>query len=229
MSAVMQDPLISLKSDFDRDGFIAIKPLFDASKMAEINREFDRYVESCVPGMKDTEVFYEEKGAKGTLKQMQNMQHYDAYFRDLLETDTIRDLAETMLGEKARAVNLEYFNKPAASGWVLLPFQPAGGRDRLARAGTGRPGEWLHPLCARVAQDRWLPPAWAIGNPWLFAGHYRFRHAGRHGQYGGFSGRCGHLSDAPLQDYPLGRAEYLADAGKAGARLCLFRRERQGG
>ncbi|WP_449394683.1 hypothetical protein [Devosia riboflavina] len=85
MSVAMHDPLTSLKSDFDRDGFIAIKPLFDAGKMAEINREFDRYVESCVPQMKDTEVFYEEKGAKGTLKQMQNMQHYDAYFRDLLE------------------------------------------------------------------------------------------------------------------------------------------------
>jgi phytanoyl-CoA hydroxylase len=123
MSVAMQDPLTSLKSDFDRDGFIAIKPLFDASKMAEINRQFDRYVESCVPEMKDTEVFYEEKGAKGTLKQMQNMQHYDAYFRDLLEIDTIRELAETMLGEKARAVNLEYFNKPAGIGKPTPPHQ----------------------------------------------------------------------------------------------------------
>ncbi|MCR6636589.1 phytanoyl-CoA dioxygenase family protein [Devosia sp.] len=123
MSVAMQDPLTSLKSDFDRDGFIAIKPLFDASKMAEINREFDRYVESCVPEMMDTEVFYEEKGAKGTLKQMQNMQHYDAYFRDLLETDTIRELAESMLGEKARAVNLEYFNKPAGIGKPTPPHQ----------------------------------------------------------------------------------------------------------
>jgi len=123
MSVAMQDPLTSLKSDFDRDGFIAIKPLFDATKMAEINREFDRYVESCVPEMKDTEVFYEEKGARGTLKQMQNMQHYDTYFRSLLETDTIRELAETMLGEKARAVNLEYFNKPAGIGKPTPPHQ----------------------------------------------------------------------------------------------------------
>ncbi|MDB5474050.1 MAG: Phytanoyl-CoA dioxygenase [Devosia sp.] len=123
MSAAMQDPLSSLKSDFDRDGFIAIKSLFDAAKMAEINREFDRYVETCVPKMTDTEVFYEEKGAKGTLKQMQNMQLYDDYFRELMETDTIRELAETMLGETARAVNLEYFNKPAGVGKPTPPHQ----------------------------------------------------------------------------------------------------------
>ncbi|WEJ34558.1 MULTISPECIES: phytanoyl-CoA dioxygenase family protein [unclassified Devosia] len=123
MSQAMQTPLTSLKEDFDRDGFIAIKPLFDAAKMAEINREFDRYVEACVPQMKDTEVFYEEKGAKGSLKQMQNMQHYDDYFRSLLETDVVRELAETMLGERARAVNLEYFNKPAGIGKPTPPHQ----------------------------------------------------------------------------------------------------------
>ena len=123
MSLADQASLASLKNDFDRDGFIAIKPLFDADRIAEINREFDRYVRDCVPQMKDTEVFYEEKGAQGTLKQMQNMQHYDGYFRTLLETDIIRDLAETMLGERARAVNLEYFNKPAGIGKPTPPHQ----------------------------------------------------------------------------------------------------------
>lgn len=123
MSLAKPASLASLKSEFDRDGFIAIKPLFDADRIAEINREFDRYVEDCVPQMKDTEVFYEEKGAKGTLKQMQNMQHYDAYFRALLETDIMRQLAETMLGEPARAVNLEYFNKPAGIGKRTPPHQ----------------------------------------------------------------------------------------------------------
>lgn len=115
--------LSSLKQDFDSNGYIAIAPLFDAARMAEINREFDRYVANCVALMKDTEVFYEQKGAAGTLKQMQNMQLYDDYFRRLLETDVIRTLAETMLGEPARAVNLEYFNKPAGIGKPTPPHQ----------------------------------------------------------------------------------------------------------
>lgn len=118
-----QPNLAGLKQDFDRDGYIAVRPLFDAARMAEINREFDRYVAECVPKMADTEVFYEAKGDKGSLKQMQNMQYYDAYFRDLLETDTIRQLAEAMLGEPARAVNLEYFNKPAGIGKPTPPHQ----------------------------------------------------------------------------------------------------------
>ena len=123
MNQPQREMLEDLKVEFDRDGYIAIRPLFDAAKMAEINAEFDRYVAACVPQMKDTEVFYEEKGSQDTLKQMQNMQHYDAYFRNLLETDTVRTLAETMLGEPVRAVNLEYFNKPAGIGKPTPPHQ----------------------------------------------------------------------------------------------------------
>ena len=44
--------LAAVKWDFDRDG-IAIRPLFDAAKMAEINRELDRYLRDKVPLMKD--------------------------------------------------------------------------------------------------------------------------------------------------------------------------------
>ena len=45
MSVAMSAPTSStLKQDFDRDGYIAIRPLFDAAKMAEINRELDRYL-----------------------------------------------------------------------------------------------------------------------------------------------------------------------------------------
>jgi phytanoyl-CoA hydroxylase len=118
-----QPSLAGLKQDFDRDGYTAIRPLFDAARMTEINREFDRYIAECAPKMADTEVFYEARGDKGSLKQMQNMQHYDAYFRDLLETDMIRQLAETMLAEPVRAVNLEYFNKPAGIGKSTPPHQ----------------------------------------------------------------------------------------------------------
>lgn len=123
MSITMQSPLTSLKQDFDRDGYIAIKPLFDEETMEQINAEFDRYVAQCVPKMQDTEVFYEEKGSTGTLKQMQNMQSYDAYFSSLLENAAIYEMAETMLGEPVRAVNLEYFNKPAGIGKPTPPHQ----------------------------------------------------------------------------------------------------------
>jgi len=123
MSQPMAKPSTSLKQDFDRDGYIAIRPLFDAAKMAEINREFDRYLVEALPNMGDAEAFYEDKADRTSLKQMQNMQAYDEYFRVLLEAAEIHDLAEMALGEPVRAVNLEYFNKPAGIGKPTPPHQ----------------------------------------------------------------------------------------------------------
>ncbi len=57
MSAPPRDA--TLKAQFDRDGYIAVRPLFDAPRMVEINRELDRYLRDVVPRMKDTEVYYE--------------------------------------------------------------------------------------------------------------------------------------------------------------------------
>lgn len=112
-----------VKADFDRDGYVAITPLFGAEKMAEITRELDRYIADVVPAMPREEVYYERKGNSSTLKQMQKMGEYDAYFRDLANTGAIRDLARTCLGEEARMVNLQYFNKPAGIGQPTPPHQ----------------------------------------------------------------------------------------------------------
>ncbi|WDR02605.1 phytanoyl-CoA dioxygenase family protein [Devosia algicola] len=111
------------KADFDRDGYITRQPLFDATKMTEISSELDRYIAQCVPKMPDTEVYFEDRSDRSSLKQLQNMFKYDDYFRDLIETDTIRALAETVLGEEVNPVNLQYFNKPAGIGQGTPPHQ----------------------------------------------------------------------------------------------------------
>lgn len=113
----------TLKRDYDRDGFIAIRPLFDAARMAELNDALDRYIRDCVPKMKDTEVFYEEKGNRATLKQMMMLDRYDEYFRALLEDSPVRELAAVVLGEDVRPSNVEYFNKPPGAGKPTPPHQ----------------------------------------------------------------------------------------------------------
>lgn len=123
MTVAMQTPLASLKQDFDRDGYVAIQPLFDTPKMVEINTQFNRYVDECLPQMKDIEIYYEKKGNQATLKQMQNLHIYDEYFRELMETSAIHEMAEAMLGEPVRPVNLQYFNKPAGIGKPTPPHQ----------------------------------------------------------------------------------------------------------
>ena len=115
--------LKTAKQDFDRDGYIAVRPLFDAKKVAEISRETDRYIADCVNKMPHEEVYFEDKNDRSTLKQMQNMFKYDAYFRDLIENDVIRELAATVLGEEVDVVNLQYFNKPAGIGKPTPPHQ----------------------------------------------------------------------------------------------------------
>ena len=112
-----------VRADFDRDGYVALRPLFGAAKMAEINRELDRYIADVVPGMAREEVYYERKDDPSTLKQMQRMAEYDPYFRSLAESGEIRDLARACLGEEVRMVNVEYFNKPAGIGQPTPPHQ----------------------------------------------------------------------------------------------------------
>lgn len=113
----------TLKADFDRDGYIAIQPLFDAAKMAEINRELDRYLRDAVPRMKETEVYFEDKGDRSTVKQMMFLERYDDYFAELLNSSAVHELAETVLGERAIAQNMEYFNKPPGIGKQTPPHQ----------------------------------------------------------------------------------------------------------
>ncbi|MEM7443239.1 MAG: phytanoyl-CoA dioxygenase family protein [Pseudomonadota bacterium] len=122
-SAATDINLHSIKGEFDRDGYVAIRPLFDPDKMAEINRELERYIADIVPTMPDREVYYEDRSDRTTLKQMQKLSVYDDYFRDLIESDVIRDVATTVLGEEAVVENLQYFNKPAGIGQPTPPHQ----------------------------------------------------------------------------------------------------------
>ena len=125
MSLAMSAPSTksTLKQDFDCDGFIAIRPLFDAAQMAEINRELDRYLKDVVPKMSPTEVYYEDKSRQDTVKQMMFLERYDDYFAELLKSGVVHELAETVLGEPAIAQNMEYFNKPPGIGKQTPPHQ----------------------------------------------------------------------------------------------------------
>lgn len=115
--------LAQLSRGFDDDGYVAIKPLFGASMMAEINGELDRYIRDVMPGMPVEEVYFEDRTDRSTLKQMQKLSVYDDYFRTLMEDSVIRDIASAVMGEVAVPQNLQYFNKPAGIGQPTPPHQ----------------------------------------------------------------------------------------------------------
>ena len=112
-----------LAAGFARDGYMALQPLFDADKMTEINAELDRYIADVMPTMPVEEVYFENRDDRSTLKQMQKLSVYDAYFRELMENSVIRDLASAAMGEAAVPQNLQYFNKPAGIGQPTPPHQ----------------------------------------------------------------------------------------------------------
>ncbi len=113
----------NLKNDFKKNGYLAICPLFDKDKITEINKEIDRYIKVCVPKMPQHQVYYEDKSDPSSLKQIQQMFSYDEYFKDLIEQSVIRSIAEDILDEKAKPMNLQYFNKPPAIGKATPPHQ----------------------------------------------------------------------------------------------------------
>jgi len=114
---------LNYRQDFERDGYIAIKPLFDADKIAEINRELARFVDTVVPTMPSSRVYYEDINDQSSLKQIQKMFEHDAYFADLMTKGVIRDVAEHLLQDKARPVNMQYFNKPPSVGQATPAHQ----------------------------------------------------------------------------------------------------------
>lgn len=112
-----------LIEEFDRDGYVAVKPLFSADKMIEINTNIGRFIRDAVPSMPANQVYYEDKDDKSSLKQLQKMFEYDDYFKDLMMNSVVRKIAETVLQDDVVPMNMQYFNKPAGIGQATPPHQ----------------------------------------------------------------------------------------------------------
>jgi hypothetical protein len=114
--------LDALCTRFERDGYVAISPLFDGDEMAEIKTEVARYIRDVVPTMPDARVYYEDKNDPSSLKQVQKIFEYDGYFSRLMN-GRVREIAETVLDDDVIPVNMQYFNKPAGIGQATPPHQ----------------------------------------------------------------------------------------------------------
>ena len=110
-----------------------------------LTAQVNRYVREVVPTLPDQAAFYQDKDRPETLKQLQHMGNYDAFFAEYRNQPRWKVLAETLIGEAAQVSQPEWFNKPpqtehphaAASGQLLL--QPQAAQRRLHLAGP-RPG-----------------------------------------------------------------------------------------
>ncbi len=111
------------KATYNRDGFLVVRQLMKPAAFTELTTNLDRYIRDIVPGLPDSDAFYHvNRSVPQSLKQMQHMEQ-DAYFAEYRTNPVWKALAESILGEEAKAHGVEWFNKPPATDHVTPPHQ----------------------------------------------------------------------------------------------------------
>ncbi|MEX2512461.1 MAG: phytanoyl-CoA dioxygenase family protein [Cyclobacteriaceae bacterium] len=112
-----------IKKSFDENGYVHFPGFLKRDQVAEINARLMEVVNTKVATMPPEHVKYEVKGDVSTLKMLQDLQLYEAFFSDILFDSTFTQLAENLLEEKVIGKTLEYFNKPPIIGKATPPHQ----------------------------------------------------------------------------------------------------------
>lgn len=112
----------SLKSDYDRDGFVVVRNFLPADELSELKSELDRYIAEVVPGLPETAAFYEDRSRPETLKQLQHM-GCDKFFEAYRQQPRWQELATLLIGEESHAQEPEWFNKPPGTDHATPPHQ----------------------------------------------------------------------------------------------------------
>jgi phytanoyl-CoA hydroxylase len=120
MTAVAQ---ASLVERFKKDGYVAIPGFIGPDEIGELQENVARFIREVVPTMPPEAVFYEVKGEAGSLKQLQKLFDYDAYFRTAPFVERSEQLAADLLENPVRAINLQYFDKPPGMNSPTPPHQ----------------------------------------------------------------------------------------------------------
>jgi len=100
-----------LKKTFDQDDYIAVEGFLDKEEVAELIRKTDRLISEVIPSIPESEVYYEDKENLETLKQIQRLDKYDAYFDKRANSQKVVGLAELVLRGLVVLKNIQYFNK----------------------------------------------------------------------------------------------------------------------
>ena len=119
----LTEPTAIVRENFLRDGYVALNGFLSPDEVAELRSELSRFVRDKVPAMPPSHVFYENKEDKSTLKQLQRMFEFDAYFHTMMFGSRFEAAAEAVLAGPVAGKNLQYFNKPPGVGQPTPPHQ----------------------------------------------------------------------------------------------------------
>jgi phytanoyl-CoA hydroxylase len=117
------EPPPNLLRDFQADGYVKLPAFFSGYDFKELLQNIERFIHNVVPTMPPESVFYEDVANRATLKQLQQMGHFDPWFHELFMASRFRELAEYLLCGPVVPRNMQYFNKPPGIGQPTPPHQ----------------------------------------------------------------------------------------------------------
>ena len=118
-----QKYLQSLRYSFDKDGYVYIPGFLSPEEVQALNEHVQRFIKERIPVMSTGQYFYEDKNDVTTLKQMQDLEKYDPYFKTLAVDSKFETIAKALLDEDVICKTVEYFNKPPKIGKPTPPHQ----------------------------------------------------------------------------------------------------------
>lgn len=90
-----------------------------------MEKSLDRVIANKLSSMPVAQVMYEDSSDKSTLKQLQDLHLYDAFFAGVLFKSRFEQVARALLADEPIGKTVEYFNKPPKIGKPTPPHQDA--------------------------------------------------------------------------------------------------------
>ena len=110
-------------NDFKRDGYIVLRSFLDREELLTFEENLQRLIVEVVPTMPSAHVYYEDKDCSDTLKQLQALHTYNAYFAQQFLSGKFQRLADELFEEPAIGKNMQFFNKPPGKNQATPPHQ----------------------------------------------------------------------------------------------------------
>ena len=110
------------KQQYDTHGFVLVRQFLKDADLTDLRNNLARYIRDVVPGLPDSDAFYQDRAKPETLKQMQRM-GCDPWFLDYAQNPRWKELADALIGEPSTSDQPEWFNKPPGTNHVTPPHQ----------------------------------------------------------------------------------------------------------
>lgn len=112
-----------LRREFEAEGFAVSRGFFDADEAQNISHHVDRYIREVLPRLDHGAAMYDDPDDLNSVKQIPDLDKHDQYFEQLLHDQRLVSLAELLLGDEVRPIDIQWFDKLPGKGAPTPPHQ----------------------------------------------------------------------------------------------------------